>query len=452
MKVIATLMLLAVVGAAGADEARPKLIGDYDMELRAGDHVDNALMVQRLKDLGANTYMWLVWHNANDWEDLKAFLPLAKQAGISVWAYLCPQSESTLQDPGWPYSEPFRLDFVKWAQEIAKLSLQNDNLIGYVIDDFWGNVFPDRFSPEYIKRMVAAGKAVNPKLRFYPLMYFPEIGPHFLETVAPLVDGVVAAYPQSRQEMLDALAFLNDEFHLPAGIEVVYPTGTHSKPGDQALLTQTCKVTGGAKARLSFRYLDNFQGPTAGYHFLQVRVDDKVVWEEDVEGRDDGTADVDLAAALAGKQQVRLSIGVCDKQGVSEFGVCAAFSDLKATGLELAQPDLSVADAWPETLVGAFTVTRHPASEGKGRFHLPLIAMVAGQRVEFENRHHEKATPEAFARHTAEAVQLLREGKLEGVVMYCLDKTPGNPDLDAVRDVFATMPESARQAPVAGVE
>ncbi len=147
--------------------ANPEIVlGDYDAEPRTGGHVDTERLGRRLSDLGANTYMWLIWHNTNDWEDLKVFLPKAKQVGITVWVYLVPHSETAAKDQGWHYSEPFRLDYIRWAEEIAKLSLLHPNLRGYVIDDFWENVRPDRFSPDYIRRMVAAGKAINPRLKF----------------------------------------------------------------------------------------------------------------------------------------------------------------------------------------------------------------------------------------------------------------------------------------------
>ena len=168
----AVLLTAAILPSPAA--ASP-VMGDYDAEPRRGEHVDNERLARRLAELGANTYMWLIWHSPNDWDDLHAFLPLAEKAGIAVWAYLVPHSESGLQDPRWPYSEPFRLDYVRWAQEIARLSLEHRNLVGYVIDDFWANVQPDRFSPAYLRKTVAAGKAINPKLRFYPLMYYPEI-------------------------------------------------------------------------------------------------------------------------------------------------------------------------------------------------------------------------------------------------------------------------------------
>jgi len=175
MKLLLLLGAVLLLGGPGV-AAQVPFLGDYDAELRDGEHVDIDLMVQRLTELGANTYMWLIWHSANDWDDLHEFLPLAEEAGITVWVYLVPHSESGFQNPNLPYSEPFKLDYVRWAEEIAKLSLEHENLVGYVIDDFWGNVTPDRFSPEYTREMVEAGKAINPELKFYPLMYYPGPG------------------------------------------------------------------------------------------------------------------------------------------------------------------------------------------------------------------------------------------------------------------------------------
>ncbi len=121
----------------GKGAPRPHL-ADYDSELRRADgHVDINAMVGRLQELGVGTYYWLVWHAATDWEDLKLFLPEARQAGIEVWVYLVPPSEGS--GSAGPASEPFRLDFLRWAEEIARLSLQHTNLTGWVIDDFYAN-------------------------------------------------------------------------------------------------------------------------------------------------------------------------------------------------------------------------------------------------------------------------------------------------------------------------
>lgn len=232
------LVIVAILlGAAASGAPEGPFIGDYDAELRLPDdrtHVDCELMVQRLKELGANTYMWLMWHSPNDWDDLHDFLPLAREAGITVWAYLVPHSESGGR---WPYSEPFKLDYVRWAQEIALLSLQYDNLVGYVIDDFWANFDrPERFTPEYTSEMVEAGKAINPDIKFYPLMYYRQFGLDFVEKLAPIVDGTVAAYPKDREQIERALTFLNDEYVLPARATVVFPAPMPSNVGDHGFL------------------------------------------------------------------------------------------------------------------------------------------------------------------------------------------------------------------------
>jgi hypothetical protein len=83
--------------------------------------VDGDALAARLKALGVKTYYWLIWHAPTDWEDLKLFLPKARQEGIEVWVYLVPPSESPPHTE--LYSEPFRLDYHRWAEEIARLSL-----------------------------------------------------------------------------------------------------------------------------------------------------------------------------------------------------------------------------------------------------------------------------------------------------------------------------------------
>ncbi|MBC7289646.1 MAG: hypothetical protein H5T86_16740, partial [Armatimonadetes bacterium] len=110
-----------LVGGCLSAQEEPQLppIGDYNSELRGADgRVDCEQLVKQLQALGVNTYYWLIWHAETDWDDLTRFLPLAREAGIDVWVYLVPPSEP-------PPSQPFGLDFVRWGQEIAKLSLQH---------------------------------------------------------------------------------------------------------------------------------------------------------------------------------------------------------------------------------------------------------------------------------------------------------------------------------------
>lgn len=129
---------------------------DYDRELRRPDgRVDTHGMAVRLKELGVTTYYWLVWHAPTGWDDLKLFLPEAREAGIQVWVYLVPPSDSPPQ-PNCPYSEPFRLDYHRWAEEKARLSLEQTNLTGWVIDDFYAS--HQLFTPAYLRQMHAGGQ------------------------------------------------------------------------------------------------------------------------------------------------------------------------------------------------------------------------------------------------------------------------------------------------------
>jgi hypothetical protein len=97
-------------------------VADYDAELRRPDgRVEVDLMVKRLTELGVRTYYWLLWHAPTDWDDLKLFLPQAAKSSLEVWVYLVPPSESPPQAKD--YSEPFRTDSQRWAEEIARLSL-----------------------------------------------------------------------------------------------------------------------------------------------------------------------------------------------------------------------------------------------------------------------------------------------------------------------------------------
>ncbi len=411
----------------------PPFIGDYDNEPRRADgHVDSQRLIRQLRQMHANTYFWLVWHAETDWEDLREFLPLARAAGISVWVYLVPHSES---GPPYAYSEPFRLDYVRWAQEIAKLSLEHENLPGYVIDDFGLNISPDRFSPEYIQQMVEAGKAINPRLKFYPLLYFP-MSNRLMAVLGPLVDGVVAAYPESRDQIEEALTFLNDEYSVPPGLAVIYPNSTRSKPDDQGLVTQEAEVLDAANARVSFWYQDDYDGSTAGYHVMRMTVDDRVVWEEDAGGRDQGQVTVDLSQAVAGKERVRLGFGVYEQQGVNEYALVAGFSDLRIEGLKLAQPDFSASPAWRQEILGAFTIEFTPGDTGQGRWRLPLIIMPCGFRSEYVGRYTDEPTPANITRRVRMCLGFVERGEAEGVVLYCLDKTEDGPDLEAISATY----------------
>jgi hypothetical protein len=272
-------------------------------------------MVKRLKELGVNTYYWLVWHAATDWDDLKVFLPKASEAGIEVWVYLVPPSESPPMY-GTQYSEPFRLDYVRWGEEIARLSVKHPNLTAWVIDDFYAN--HSFFTPAYLRETRARSKAINPRLALLPLMYFPEMRPKFVDDYRGVIDGVVVAYLQDREEIERTWAILNDA-DVPATSELSYPWDKPSRAGDYVMAGQSAKVLPADRYELRFHQRDDFSGPTAGYHYKQLLLDGTVAWEEDVAGgsNDWHEVPVDVTKHVRGKTTVALAFRLLDKKGVS---------------------------------------------------------------------------------------------------------------------------------------
>lgn len=173
-------------------------LATYDGEPRLVDkHVDIERLLTELKDLKVNTYNWLIWHEDTDWEDLHQFLPLARKAGIRVWVTVVPPSESPPRTRR--YSEPFRLDYQKWAVEIARLSLREPNLVAWSIDDFLHNT--ETFAPDKLRPIISAAREINPRLAFAPCCYYRQVKRGLAKGYGDLLDGVLFPY---RNESVEA--------------------------------------------------------------------------------------------------------------------------------------------------------------------------------------------------------------------------------------------------------
>jgi hypothetical protein len=210
MKTLTTLILtLAFAACLNAEDshlARRKPLegafGTYDGEPRLPNgRIHTQELLSELTELRANTYNFLIWHAKTDWDDLQKFLPLAREKQIKVWVTLVPPTESPPLY-GETYSEPFRLDFKRWEVEIAKLSLQQPNLVAWSLDDFSDNVaVAHTFTPEQWKEILSAARAINPKLAFVPCCYFQhltrEVAAHYRE----LIDGVLFPYMHAAKGM-----------------------------------------------------------------------------------------------------------------------------------------------------------------------------------------------------------------------------------------------------------
>ncbi len=433
--------------AAADDPVRPALklsSASYAGAIRGADgHVDVKAMAARLKELGVHTYYWLV-NVPGDWESLQEFLPEAAAMNLQVWPYLVPPSESPPHVKY--YSEPYKLDYPRWAEEIARLALQFPNVTAWVIDDFYAN--RALYTPEYVRGMQARAHAVNPKLAFLPLMYFNEIDRSFVENYGPAVDGVVVAYPQDRGEIDQAWAMLNDVAKAAVG-DIRFPVATHSGAGDFGRVSQRARVTGQDHCTLQFRELDDFNGSTEGYHFKQVLVDDAVVWESDVAVGKRGWQDVtvDITPQVKGRQEVTIAFRLLDKKGVANFPVRWRMAELKGEGLEPVV-GLDRPEQWTVTRKGAFEAGFGDAIQpGDRKFHIPFVVMTAAQDVEFRLRHDDPVTPDRIAQWLRMCLQAQQDGRCDAVVTYALDLRRPNPDFDPIRDLFHEMGQDRPRVP-----
>lgn len=167
-------------------------IGSYGTPPRTEDgKVDFKKLFKELKDIKANTYHWLIRDRNDGLDELKQFLPEARRKKIKVWVTIVPPSEQPpVTKSG--YAEPYRLDFEKWAEELAKLSLTEKNLIVWSIDDYVHNL--KFFTPEYMEKIIKASKDVNPDFLFIPCCYYKQTTDDFVKNYIGFFDGILFPY------------------------------------------------------------------------------------------------------------------------------------------------------------------------------------------------------------------------------------------------------------------
>ncbi len=203
--IVATLVAVPATAVAGAAPGAPvvvprahlsNILASYGGEIREKTprvdgyrHVDTPATLEKLAGLHNDTFVYLIWNSPSDWDDLRTeFLPRAQAQGLKVWVYLVPPTECSPQRCSYPY----QTDYLEWAEEVAKLSLQYPALKGYAIDDFNYNL--NLFTPDYVQQMQEIGKGINPELSFLPQVYYPTITGQFVDAYGPVIDGLIMAY------------------------------------------------------------------------------------------------------------------------------------------------------------------------------------------------------------------------------------------------------------------
>jgi len=200
MKSAAILFLTCLIALwARAEDAAARLRAErlrgslctYAAPPRLPDQrVDAERLIAELVELHANTYRWVLHPGETNRQVFTRFLPLARARNIRVWVTINPPSERL---PKGTKPPPEMLsEYEQWVTELARLSVVETNFVAWSIDDFvWNLKF---FTPEAMRRIVAAARQINPRFAFLPCCYFKAATPEFVKNYGPLSDGVMFPY------------------------------------------------------------------------------------------------------------------------------------------------------------------------------------------------------------------------------------------------------------------
>jgi hypothetical protein len=431
MRIIIPILLFASI-LSGASP----IVGDFDNELRTPEgRFDTPRMIEALKRLGANTYVYQIWHKPTDWDDLPEFAQAAAQNNINVWVWIMPWTMTPAVKKTGRYSEPFQLDYIRWAQEIARLSLKQPNIVGYIIDDFYTNTQADRFSADYVKKMVAAGRAVNPKIKFYPQLYFQQPWDQFMRRFGKQVDGVIVAYPESQIEVKNALKYLNGQPYGPSFI-ASFPRREPAAPEDHAAITADFAVRDANIAGLSFYWNHTNRSELTGYRVGYVKVNQRIVWEADCSSQSpDKLVDLDLSREAQGRKTITVEIGVAVKRK-ARFPLIVRMDDIEWPGLRFGKPG---SNGWTIRHTEEIVPELTDGDEDGSKVRLPMLLMLAAEPYEHELRYSQPGTARFIARKMNIAADLANERLVEGVVTYCAPKDPEDPIFTVLRDAFTAI-------------
>ncbi|MDN5727586.1 MAG: hypothetical protein L0G99_16900, partial [Propionibacteriales bacterium] len=171
-------------------------------------HVDTQRMIERLLEVGANHFFFGIWDSPTDFDDLCVeFAPAAERAGLLLTPYIVPPSETFEFGRA---SEPYRTDYLAWAEAMAELSLRCPAVTSWAIDDFDIGANGDTFTPEHLAAIRERAASINPDLALLTCAYFGSATSEaFLARYGPYVDGIILPFldgPNSNTVVAESLA------------------------------------------------------------------------------------------------------------------------------------------------------------------------------------------------------------------------------------------------------
>ena len=287
--------------------------------------------------------------------------------------------------------------------------------------------------------MVAAGQRINPKIKFYPLMYFQTPWQEFINRFGKLVDGVVICYPKSEAGIRNAATYLDDRHHGPTAIVKL---GRHkgAERGDGASIVADVDITDPSQAEVSFYYdvTDQVAGDTS-LQYARARINGRTVWQSPTEARmRDGIITIDLTRAIRRPQRVRIEWDVVTvRTGVpDQLPVIVRFDDIRVYGASRGRAPFAYDLDLHGKPLGKFDLTLMPGSPGGEQFKLPIILMPTGEGEQFEKRYDLRASPPEVAKKVRLSLDMLRQHIVDGVVPYRTPLFPDDPYFQAIRAEF----------------
>lgn len=381
----------------------------------AGGHVDVAATVDALAALGATDYLYDLPADSDAWARLPAFADAAMKRGIAVDVYLAPWSQARKGGKD-RQDGPCGTDYVAWCEAIATVARDHPAIRGVVMDDFYANVRPERFTPELLAEMRKRLAAGARPLAFRPVLYFDEPLDAILGTFARFFgDGVILCYAHSPREVDVASAALRDR---PRGAQLFteLPKKRKLKPGQGTFaMARLTREQAGHAARLTF-YADDRNGVAKrGKHWLVARVDGRDVWRRELTDGDDGAVRIDLPRRL--RAGATIELGVIADEPAEDVEVRIAFDDIRVRD-DRGEPLDNV--EWADDVDDGIQFTISPQSAGGTRKPIAMTLLVAGAPFEHEKVFGTPGTPKAIAGKLAEALAWAHDGKADGVIAWAL--------------------------------
>lgn len=462
---LATAMVLSLVAVARPAVATepPPVLGDYAAPLLGAPdangikHIDSAATVAALRSAHVNTYSYLIYGGTGaaggamtqtQWNDLPGFLTTAAQAGINVWVYLVPPSESFLQSATTPIAQrtsnyaPFYWNYVDWSTNIGILAASHTNLKAIAIDDFGSNSsaghsqYSFAFTPANVTQMRNAARAGASWLEIYPVLYYQQFtGQGSISTFyRNVVDGVIFPYNDQGSSQINTQDSSNADIQSRVSSSMVkcagtatclqlnVPLNTQTATGQYVSVSQTVNVQTASSYKLAFRVNDDWAGGSpGGYHQLQVLIDGTVVWTKDViTWADWESVNRDVTAQLQGKTHATLTIRMYEDASVSNFHTSAWFDSITGSGFTVTN------GSFENGLTGWTAAKTNSAFVASTVPSLKYFLMPYASRYGSE----QPTTYQTTSAYTTAVAQVgltrMREGKADGVMLYCMNLTGAN--------------------------